>query len=309
MTLSATKQLATDKSISLEYFRERTAEMLHESQRGVPDLTPGRRAGGIIQSLEAYRKDIENAVLQKAQVESWTKDLTLRANLLVSYAKFIAELEVANSVRPFDLDTLSTRSEGMWLFVCKSCFHLPNTGLTHFDPPMFHDVRHKLSTELSAFVKELSIDDEQRERLLLFYDKVWALELSGEIDLQLDLHFEWNHSKFGIYFSSGLYGSRIKGHYHQLLRVGRIYKSLEDNHQCILLSQSAAGYDDDDINMLNTSGDWETLAGNHAYGKIAQLTGFNLAKWVRKNVDWMADLDAATQASFKKNNLENCLAW
>lgn len=74
--------------------------------------------------------------------------------------------------------------------------------------------------------------------MLKYYHKVWGLIISGEIQLELDLHFIFEGQKYVVDFKSG-FGSNEKGNTNRLLLVASIYKNLEENFNPLIFVRSA----------------------------------------------------------------------
>jgi len=68
-----------------------------------------------------------------------------------------------------------------------------------------------------------------------YYRKVWALVTSGDVKLELDLHFIYKGKKFVVDLKSGFH-SNEKGNTNRLLLVGAIYKNLKKIIECLYLS-------------------------------------------------------------------------
>ena len=307
-TLSITDQLADDKSLLLDYFRSRASESLQEVRRLYAETQFKKRGGAVNKAMVASRQGVVQAVLQRARSESWSQDLTLKTILMVTYTNYVVMLEARNDVWPYEYMAFSRRIGELWEPFCKLCFDYPLTSLTYFVPPLFADVQRQLKNEITDYVNALSITEQQKEELLRYYDKVWGLVTSGEIKLELDLHFELNSQKYDIDFKSG-FGSNEKGNTNRLLLVATIYKNLDDAHKCVLLVRSSDDLNNHYFQTLKNSSVWEAYCGDDAYNKVSEFTGFDLSLWVRNNITWMADLNDATEKHFKDNDLDHYLTW
>jgi hypothetical protein len=146
----------------------------------------------------------------------------------------------------------------------------------------------------------------KKEQLKNYYNKVWGLVTSGEIKLELDLHFIYNNKKYVVDFKSG-FGSNEKGNTNRLLLVASIYKNLEDNYECLIFVRS-----DENNNYFNTiknSGIWSAYNGKEAYNQIKYYSGFDIKEWIAHNVSWEEDFKQETMKYMKHHNLDQYLIW
>ena len=150
----------------------------------------------------------------------------------------------------------------------------------------------------------LSIEDKQA--LKTYYAKVWSLVSSGEIQLELDLHFSHNGQKYVVDFKSG-FGSNEKGNTNRLLLVATIYHNLDENYKCLLFVR--AEENNSYFNTLKNSGIWNAYCGNEAYQKIKEYSGYDLKNWTSTNIDWASDFNTETTAHFTDKNLLQYLLW
>lgn len=108
------------------------------------------------------------------------------------------------------------------------------TNIRLFIPPLFSEVKQNLTTEINTYIDGLKIKTEEKKQLKKYYDKVWNLVTSGEIQLECDLHFTDGTKKYIVDFKSG-FGSNEKGNTNRLLLVGSIYKNIEvEDYQCLI---------------------------------------------------------------------------
>lgn len=177
-----------------------------------------------------------------------------------------------------------------------------------FIPPTFADVRRDLTNENYEYIDRLNIDLSEKEELKSYYNKIWRFVTSGEIQLELDLHFELNNVKYVVDFKSG-FGSNEKGNTNRLLLVATIYKSLKETFNCLLLVRSGEDKNNAYFQTLKNSGIWNAYCGKEAYEKIKEFSGFDLNAWIASNVDWQADLTKETILHLGKNNLSHYLMW
>lgn len=173
---------------------------------------------------------------------------------------------------------------------------------------MFSEVKSKLTSEIENYIDNLEISNEKKEELKKYYKKVWDLVTSGEIKLELDLHFEQNNIKYNIDFKSG-FSSNEKGNTNRLLLVSTIYKNLEDNYENILLVRANENRNNNYFQTLKNSGVWNAFCGDETYSKFNDFTGFNLKNWIDTNVNWQDDFNSETIQFLTENGLSQYLIW
>jgi len=78
--------------------------------------------------------------------------------------------------------------------------------------------------EIADYIDKLTLTVKEKLELKEYYAKVWSLVSSGEIQLELDLHFSINDQKYVVDFKSG-FGSNEKGNTNRLLLVATIYQN------------------------------------------------------------------------------------
>lgn len=122
---------------------------------------------------------------------------------------------------------------------------------TLFVPPLFSHVREKLTKEIDDYINQLEIATEQKIAMKRYYDKVWGLVTSGEIQLELDLHFSLSGKKYVVDFKSG-FGSNEKGNTNRLLLVATAYKILEEDYNCLLLVRAEEDKNNNYFKTLKT---------------------------------------------------------
>ena len=217
-------------------------------------------------------------------------------------------IECRNEVWPYEYMTFSRRIGELWDPFCNLCFEYPLRELTLFVPPLFSEVKQKLTAEIEDYIDILSITEEQKKELKSYYNKVWGLVTSGEIKLELDLHFEQNDERFVVDFKSG-FGSNEKGNTNRLLLVASIYKNLEENYRCLLLVRAEEDRNNNYFQTLKNSGIWEAYCGNETYAKIKEYSGVDIQQWIENNINWSGDFRIDTMQHFRNNNLDHYLKW
>ena len=237
--------------------------------------------------------------------------------LMVTYCTYIVMLEYRHKVWPYEYMTFSRRIGELWEPFCKLCFeHSNNENLTLIRPPLFNEVKNQLKEEIDSFIFTLSISKEEKKILIEYYEKVWSLITSGQVKLELDLHFKFNgeninldfaNKNFNIDFKSGFH-SNEKGNTNRLLLVGAIYKNIihEDN-KCIIFVRS--DQNNHYLETIKNSGLWNVFCAEETYNQINNFTNFNLMQWITENVDWISDLSYDIRKDFEKSNLLQYLNW
>ena len=217
-------------------------------------------------------------------------------------------IESRNEVWPYEYMSFSRRIGEMWEPFCKLCFEYPVNNLRLFIPPLFSQVRRELHSEITEYIDALNINPEQKHDLKTYYDKVWLLVDSGEIKLELDLHFVFQDRKYNVDFKSG-FGSNEKGNTNRLLMVATIYKNLDPSYNCVILFRANEDRNNHYFQTLKNSGVWKASSGEEAYRRIADLAGFDLRQWIESNIDWMSDLTPETSDYLRTNRMEQYLVW
>ncbi len=204
------KSLSARKKDLLSYFRDRGAESLEEVRRTYGDNEFKKRAKAINKAATRTKNALIKTIVQKATRQRWANDDILKCILMITYTSDIVILECRNEVWPYEYMAFSRRIGELWEPFCKLCFEFPIRDISLFVPPLFSEVKKKFADEIEDYIARLSISSEQKMTLKRYYDKVWSLVTSGEIKLELDLHFELKCEKIVVDFKSG-FGSNEKG--------------------------------------------------------------------------------------------------
>lgn len=241
---------------------------------------------------------------------NWTNEEVIPNILLVSHCTNVAMLESRNSVWPYDYMTFSRRVGELWEPFCNDCFEWPiRKDVALFVPPLFEDVRKRLSTEIKDFIASLPITADQRTSLIRYYDQVWSLVTSGEIQLALDLHFAIGDTRYVVDFKSG-FGSNEKGNVNRLLLVASVYMNIEpEDYRCMLLVRSIEDENNHYLQTLKNSKLWDVYCGADAYKKVEEYSGFHIKKWIDDNISWATDLDEETRNHLQKEEIFKYLTW
>lgn len=304
--MNINKTLKNNKLELLSYFRDRASEFLTQINQKYAESQSDKKAKAINESLKKTKEKLIVTVLQQAEKEKWMPQEKLECLLMITYCNIIVMIENRNAVRPYEYMDFSRRVGELWEPFCELCFHYPLTEISFFVPPLFSEVKRELTNELIEYINELNISFEEKEELKKYYNKVWSLVTSGEIQLELDLHFAFGGLKYIVDFKSG-FGSNEKGNTNRLLLVASIYKNLSENYKCLLLVR--AEENNSYFNTLKNSGIWEAYCGNETYLKIQEYSGHDLKRWIDNNINWSADFKLETIAHFEKHNLLSYLLW
>ncbi len=296
-----------DRKIELlNYYRHRAEELLSEIKLTYGITQYREQATAINKGLIETKDKLLAALLQTAANEQWTNREKLESILMMTYTNYVVMLESRNDVWSYEYMTFSRRIGELWEPFCKLCFAYPINNLSLFIPPLFSEVKQKLSKEIEDYIEKLGISKEEKEQLTKYYGKTWGLVTSGEIRLELDLHFIYNNEKFVVDFKSG-FGSNEKGNTNRLLLVASIYQNLEENYKCMIFVRAV---DNNHYFMtLKNSNIWDAFSGEAAYNQMTIFTGFDIKKWIDLNVNWASDFKAETMSFLKQNNLDQYLIW
>ena len=268
------------------------------------------RASAINKALSKERTVLESVITQNAVKEGWPNGDHLRAKLLLMHCINVIMLETRNRVWPYDYMTFSRRIGELWEPFVTTCFALPvASDVSLFVPPLFDDIRKRLTQEVRDFIEHLSIDEKDKKRLLSYYDQVWKLVTSGEIKLELDLHFTHENVRYVVDCKSG-FGSNEKGNTNRLLLVASIYRNIEpEDYRCMLFVRSAEDQNNHYLQILKNSSLWEVYCGSETYPKVLEFSGFDLGQWISYNIRWPSDLDREFYEYLVENNLSKYLTW
>jgi len=306
--LSITKNLCEQKECIISYFRKRGEEVYSKVDAEIATNEYKKKTKALNKSLEHSYTLFCNNLLQKALKEQWNNEVVLKNLLMITYSYYVVMLDLRNSVWAYDYMTFSRRIGEIWEPFCKLCFYYSIKPLSLFIPPLFSDVKNLMIEEIESFIDRLSISNNEKEELKSYYKKVWSLVSSGEIKLELDLHFEQNNIFYNVDFKSG-FGSNEKGNTNRLLLVATIFKNLKQNYENLLLVRQNEDSNNQYFMRLKKSGLWKVTCYEKTYKKIEHFTGFDLKTWINKNIDWENDLTHESIDHFKKNDLLKYLKW
>ena len=302
MALVIDRNLWNKKAEIIEYFRKRGEECLQEVSAQFATNEYREKASEINKSIVEIKESLISHILQKANVEKWENEIILKTVLSITYSSYVIMIDLRNNVWEYDYMAFSRRIGELWEPYCKLCFQFPLKKLELFVPPLFVDVKRMMTAEIETYIDKLSINENQKQELKSYYRKVWAMVTSGEIKLQLDLHFIQNGKMYNIDFKSG-FGSNEKGNTNRLLLVATIYKNLDPNYECMLFVRADEDTNNQYFITLKNSAVWTASCGNETYEKIHNFSGFDLKQWIRDNINWEDDLLPQTINHFRKEKM------
>lgn len=292
----------------LGYFRGRSGECCEEVRRAFSESQYKDRASESNKKIEKIRDSVMAAVKQSADSEDWDSDTLLRSLLTVMYASDVVMLEARNSFWQYDYMSFSRRIGELWEPFCKTCFYYSAKPVSLFVPPLFSDVKQQMTSEIERYIDKLSISEANKAELKEYYRKVWSMVASGEVQLELDLHFAQEGKRYNVDFKSG-FGSNEKGNTNRLLLVATIFKNISPDYENILLVRANEDSNNQYFQRLKKSGIWSASCGKEAYDKMKEFTGFDLRGWIDTNIDWENDMLNCTVDCLKGNGLMKYLEW
>lgn len=304
--MNITKETANNKEQLLKYFRDRSSEFLAEVNGEYGNTEYKKKAKKLNTLLVKARTTIIEIIEQKGKKENWSNKEILECVLMVTYCNYVVMLEVRHSVWPYEYMAFSRRIGELWEPFCKLAFEYSINDLELFVPPLFADVKKQLADEIKDYINGLNLSDEEKEQLIKYYNKVWSLVMSGEIQLELDLHFIFEGKKYVADFKSG-FGSNEKGNTNRLLLVASIYQNLEDNYEPLIFVRAAKN--NNYFNTLKNSGIWSAFSGSETYDELYKYSGFDIRSWINQNVNWAEDLDDDFVEHLESNDLTQYLTW
>jgi len=304
-----TKDIGKNKSRLLKYYRSRSEELVYESKKVFADTEYKKRASAVNKGLIKTKDSLLKILEQRSKKESWHPKATLEGVLMVTYTNNVIMLEARNDVWQYEYMAFTRRIGELWESFCLLCWEYPlNDNLSYFVPPLFKDIKEKLTKEINDFIDGLKISGKEKSELRDYYQNVWALVTSGEIRLKLDLHFERRKEKFVVDFKSG-FSSNEKGNTNRLLLVASVYKILEENYKCMIFVRSFEEQNNHYLQKLKKSGLWQVYCGLQTYQKIKEFSGFDLGKWIKQNVQWEKDFDKKIYNHLRESGLIQYLKW
>jgi hypothetical protein len=269
-----------------------------------------KRAAAINRTLVAEKNNLSSVILQTADRAQWAQEDKLRAILLLMYCTNVVMLETRHDAWRCEYMAFSRRIGELWEPFVTTCFDFPvRDDVILYVPPLFRAIRERLANEVRDFIVELPISDEDKESLTRYYDQVWQLVTSGEINLELDLHFEIDDARYVVDCKSG-FGSNEKGNTNRLLLVASVYRNIEpEDYRCLILVRSREDENNHYLQTLKNSGLWEVFCGADTYPQVKEYSGFDLGGWMENNVTWEQDLSDDFIDYLQQHDLVKYLTW
>ncbi len=309
MITTPSKDQLRDKSFLLEYFRHRAEQARLISNRNSVENPDKKRIDEIVKALKESRESIIQQVGLEAQSENWSRFEIIDSVLMITYASYVVMIDYRNEFWPYDYMAFSRRIGELWEPFCALAWKHPVKSEISFTiPPKFNDVKQILTKEIRDSIVALKISNEEKEKIIGQNERVWSLVTSGEIKLELDLHFTDGKTKYNIDFKSG-FGSNEKGNTNRLLLVASIYDMIDENQKCEIYVRATEESNNRYLQTLKNSQLWSVYCGVEGYERMEEHTGFEMKKWINRNISWEDDFDRKTISHLLNNNLGAYLKW
>lgn len=297
------------KTQLLEYFRNRASELESEVRATYSDTEFKKRTAASSRGMREDRETLIRILEQNAQKGNWSRGDILEGVLIITYTNYVAMIESRNRLWEYEYMTFARRIGELWEPFCQLCWEYPLVeNIQFFIPPLFKDVKNRMSSEIEVFIDNLNISTIEKSQLKKYYQKVWSLVTSGEIKLSLDLHFDDGESRYVVDFKSG-FSSNEKGNTNRLLLVASVYKLLEENYKCVLFVRSSEDQNNHYLQTLKNSELWSVYCGDETHQQIKNLTGFDIASWMESNIKWDEDFISEMYSHLQANDLIQYLKW
>ncbi len=296
-----------NKTELLKLFRGEAEQLLNESSGLFSKSQYKQRSAWLNTKLSGFKETKLSELEAELNEQDESKQL-LSAVLHTTYAYYVVLLESRNTVWPYEYMAFSRRIGELWEPFCQLCWYYPvATDLQITDPPLYNDAKNSKTEEVNAFIDSITDDEGSRERMKAHYREVWDLLDSGGIRLDLDLHYKKGDIEVASDFKSG-FSSNEKGNTNRLLLVASLYRML-DGYKTVLFVRQEESLNNHYLKTLTNSGLWEVYCGVSAYEKMGQDTGFDLASWIQRNIDWEKDFDKKMSDYVRDNSLGQYLVW
>jgi hypothetical protein len=308
--MNINSNLYQQKDVILHYLRDRTAESYGEIIKVHGERDYKKRVGAINKAIKNTKQNLRTIIIQRSLAQSWSKEDTLNNILMVTYCSYVIMIEYRNRAWPYEYMAFARRIGELWEPFCKNCFYFPlRDDVELVEPPLFSEVKEQLQQEIRDYIGNLNLTKLEKNQLINYYDKVWSLITSGEIKLELYLHFRIDGKNYNVDFKSG-FQSNEKGNTNRLLLVASIYKNiLNENNECLLFVRAEENDNNHYLQILKNSGIWDVYCGTETYKQIETYSGFNIASWITTNIEWENDLVHDTLIHFNDNDLLKYLSW
>ena len=276
------------KTELLEHFREVIEERVQE----LSGLDEEPAAKLVNHLCNAAFNDLEGKI---ANLES-DHSHKLRSILIVFYSYLVVMIESRNRYRRYDKISLTRRLGEQWDKMMKFCFTYSPSDLEIVEPVNFSRIVEGIRCRLT---ERHGVDDADITFLLSFIG-------ASNISLKLDLHCEQDENRYHIDFKNS-FNSNEKGNTNRLLTVAEILAQISEQNNCLMLVRSEEN--NNYLDRISDSDNWDVHCGNDAYLRIQDITGFDIGSWMAGNVDFVNDLDEETVTFFRQEELIDVVDW
>ena len=228
--------------------------------------------------------------------------------LWITYASYVVMLEARHKLWNYEYMSFTRRIGELWEVFCKIPFYYPLKELEIIAAPKYKKVQENFENKSFEYIDSLAIDETQKRILKYYYSIPWRMLDSGNIKLELDLHFRQNGQDYNCDFKSG-FGSNEKGNVNRILLVGSFYKNINDRQRAVLFVRQEEKKNNHYLQTLKQSPFWECYCSDECYKKIEYFTGFDIKKWIDDNIDWENDISNNFRDYLKENGLIEYLKW
>ena len=188
--------LRNRKAELLAYFRSRASEIVSGLTLRYSAADFKKKASALNKEIIKSKENLLSIVEETARSQHWSNSEILECVLMITYTNDVVMLESRNAVWQYDYMAFSRRVGELWEPFCKLCFKYPSTRIASFVPPLFSEVKSSLTKEIITYIDGLTISLSEKAQLKRYYDKVWGLVTSGEIQLECGLHFTYGATKY-----------------------------------------------------------------------------------------------------------------
>ncbi len=254
---------------------------------------------------QSQHRALLKELIETAANETWPQAEILDCRLRLFYCALVVNIETRNKVVAYDYMDFARRIGEVWETFCKICWETPvNRKVKRLKPPTYGTVKAELLENFATLVA--GSQAKNPKDLIREYNR--AVELLGNINLKEDEYCSLGDRRLVIDFKSG-FGSNEKGNTERLLTVAKIFGTLPEKHECILVVRAAEGEGNNYLQVLKSSGLWKVYCGAEAYKFMQEVTGFDLCAWIHKNINFPEDMEASAHAHLKAAGLTKYLAW
>lgn len=300
------RSMYKNKKLLLAYFREKAEGFLDKLQARTDNYK--EKAKHINNYIKKIKEEHIVSMLISAKEEKWRNDEILDAKLNLIYVTDIVMLEFRNRVWPYEYMAFSRRIGELWELFCKEIFNYPLKKLDIVKPPEFREIQEKLKNNAESYIDSLTLNSDVKRKLYYHYNLPWMMVGSGDIQLELDLHFLQEDIYYNCDFKSG-FSSNEKGNVNRLLLVSSIYNLLGENIKSLLFVRQEEQENNHYLQRLINSGYWKVYCANKAYEKMYEFTGFNIRAWIDQNISWLDDIDLQLKSQWEKEDIIRYLTW